>query len=72
MQQVKQILISQTAQDGEVRDALSEVDECKAMYGELAEAIVKVNPILTWRHTHYILTSVLSRLRLVALGIIGT
>lgn len=69
MQQVKQILISQTTQDNETRDALSEVDECKAMYGELAEAIVKVSSVLTWCHTPYISTSVSSRLRLVVLGL---
>lgn len=72
MQQVKQILISQTAQDGETRDALSEVDECKAMYGELAEAIVKVSPVLTCRHTPYVLIYVSSPLRLVVVGILGS
>lgn len=51
MQQVKQILISQTSPDAEEKDALSEVEECKAMYGELAEAVVKVSPVLISRHT---------------------
>lgn len=46
MQQVKQILISQTDPNGEEKDAFSEVEECKTMYGELAEAVVKVSHVL--------------------------
>ena len=49
-QPVRQILIFQTTRNGEDKDALSEVEECRAMHGELAEAIARVNPILTLHH----------------------
>ena len=42
MQEVKRVLISQEGNDGKDQDALDEVEECPAMYGEIKQAVVKV------------------------------
>ncbi|KII95090.1 hypothetical protein PLICRDRAFT_33920 [Plicaturopsis crispa FD-325 SS-3] len=43
MQEVKRVLVSQKGIDGQERDALDEVLECPAMFGEVSKAIVKVH-----------------------------
>ncbi|KAH9938204.1 UPF0183-domain-containing protein [Fomitopsis serialis] len=43
MQEVKRVVITQKSVNGEVRDALDEVVECPAMYGELHKAVLKVH-----------------------------
>lgn len=57
MQHVKQILISQTSPNGEEKDAFGEVEECKTMHGEVAEAIAKVSPE---GHCHVMRTKTIS------------
>lgn len=47
MQEVKRILISQIEPDGKVQDALDEVNETGTMVGDLARAVVKVDPLPT-------------------------
>ena len=42
-QEVKRIFISQTLDDGQPRDALDEVLECPAMYGDVARAVARVS-----------------------------
>lgn len=42
MQEVKRVIISQKSPDGEVRDALDEVLECPAMFGDVQRAVAKV------------------------------
>jgi hypothetical protein len=42
MQEVKRVIISQKGLERETRDALDEVIECPAMFGEVLRAIVKV------------------------------
>ncbi|KAL1747717.1 hypothetical protein HDZ31DRAFT_31457 [Schizophyllum fasciatum] len=47
MQEVKRIFISQTLDDGQPRDALDEVLECPAMYGDVARAVARVHEGVT-------------------------
>jgi hypothetical protein len=44
-QEVKRIVVCEKDFDGKSRDALDEVLECPAMYGDIAKAIVKVEAI---------------------------
>lgn len=41
-QEVKQIVVGQKSENGQERDALEEVSECRLMYGEVARAVIKV------------------------------
>ncbi|KAF8913994.1 hypothetical protein CPB84DRAFT_1758102 [Gymnopilus junonius] len=43
MQEVKRIIISRKDLDGKIHDVLDEVNECSAMAGELARAVIKVH-----------------------------
>ncbi|EIN10434.1 UPF0183-domain-containing protein [Punctularia strigosozonata HHB-11173 SS5] len=43
MHEVKKVVICQKEGEGEERDALGEVEECEAMYGDLSRAIVKIH-----------------------------
>ncbi|KAI0959486.1 hypothetical protein AcW1_004297 [Taiwanofungus camphoratus] len=47
MQEVKRVIISQKSPDGEVRDALDEVLECPAMFGDVQRAVAKVHDGVT-------------------------
>ncbi|TBU32827.1 hypothetical protein BD311DRAFT_686113 [Dichomitus squalens] len=47
LQEVKRVIISQKSADGEQRDALDEVAECRVMAGELCRAIVKIHEGVT-------------------------
>jgi hypothetical protein len=42
MQEVKRVIISQKGQDWNERDALDEVAECPAMFGDVSRAVIKV------------------------------
>ncbi|KAI5833855.1 UPF0183-domain-containing protein [Schizophyllum commune Tattone D] len=46
-QEVKRIFISQTLDDGQPRDALDEVLECPAMFGDVARAVARVHEGVT-------------------------
>ena len=46
MQEVRRIVISQIDPGGKIYDALDEVNECAAMAGELARAVVRVSLII--------------------------
>lgn len=47
VQEVKRVLISQKGNNGNVQDALDEVDECPMMYGDIRQAIVKVLSVIS-------------------------
>jgi len=47
VQEVKRVLISQKGNNGNVQDALDEVDECPMMYGDIRQAIVKIHDGVT-------------------------
>lgn len=42
MQEVKRVIVRQKAENGTEQDALGEVTECPAMFGDVARAVVKV------------------------------
>ena len=47
MQEVKRVIVGQKGAHGQERDALDEVIECPAMFGDVARAVVKVNYLNT-------------------------